>query len=447
MIINMKLKSFYIHTFGCQMNVYDSEQISNILLAKGYIEASSMQSADIIILNTCTIREKAQQKVYSLLGRISRYKSKNPDIIIAVGGCVAQQEEYKIQKKLPFVNIVFGTHSITKLPYLIEDITKLKKKKLIDTNFTNNIDDFEFPGIKYFKKNLIGFVTIMRGCNNYCSYCVVPYVRGREMSRKPEDIVNEIKTKVQNGLKEVILLGQNVNSYGLYESCSFADLLYKINKIEGLQRIRFTTSHPKDISNDLIKAYGEVEKLCDHIHLPVQSGSDKILKKMNRKYLRKDYLKHIELLRKVRKNISISSDFIVGFPGEDETDFNHSISLIKEVGYDSIFAFKYSDRSLAPSSKYSPKIDEKTKASRLELLLNIQSNITKKKYASLVNTNQKVLVEGMSKKRQGQWTGRTSGNIIVNFTGQDITYDITGEIVNVFINEACSHSLRGMHTT
>ncbi|MBW2568721.1 MAG: tRNA (N6-isopentenyl adenosine(37)-C2)-methylthiotransferase MiaB [Deltaproteobacteria bacterium] len=453
----MKTKYLYINTIGCQMNVYDSEQIAKSLKPLGYKITSSLEKADLIIVNTCAIREKAEQKVFSFLGRLSRLKIKKPDLILSVGGCVAQQEGPKMLQRIPFLDLIFGTHAIGRLPGHIKRI-ELKKCRIVDVEMIEGIDESAFLIDTEDHRKVSSFVTIMQGCDNFCTYCVVPYVRGREASREPKKIVNEIRELVKCGVKEIILLGQNVNSYGRKERlCSFSELLSLVNGIDGLVRIRFTTSNPKDLSDDLVDAFYTLEKLCHHIHLPVQSGSNSILKRMNRKYTRELYLEKIDKLRNVCPDIAITSDFIVGFPGETEDDFKQTLDLIKTVEFDGLFAFKYSDRPNAPASGFSYKISEQEKKDRLMELLDLQEHFTKKKNKSLVGSTELILVEGKSKKQSGkdaqiksqniQWTGRTSTNKIINFSRDDdcIACDdiFTSRMVNVKIEKALSHSLWG----
>ena len=442
----MKTYGLYIQTFGCQMNVYDTDQIYHLLYPLGFRKADSIKHADLIIINTCSIRHKAEQKVYSFLGRLTEKKKVKPHLIIAVGGCVAQQEGKKICGRLPHVDLVFGTHQISQLPEMINMIMTTpieNRKNWIKTSFQTCLNELNITETVPLNAPVTDFITIMRGCDNYCTYCVVPYVRGREMSRHPDMILEEIKRKVKAGTREITLLGQNVNSYGQKENlCSFAELLARVNAIEGLKRIRFTTSHPKDLSDDLIHAFQTLDKLCAHFHLPVQSGSDTILKRMNRKYTRQIYLKRIEALRRVKPNIAITSDIIVGFPGETHDDYKETRSLISEVNYDNLFIFKYSDRPIAPASQFDPKVDESEKLSRLQELLALQANQTQAHYQNLCHTTQTVLVEGNSRKNITQWSGRTTGNYIVNFTCSKQP-PIIGQLVDVKINEACAHSLRG----
>ncbi|CAN2049351.1 tRNA-2-methylthio-N(6)-dimethylallyladenosine synthase [Candidatus Magnetomoraceae bacterium gMMP-1] len=438
-------KYLYIHTIGCQMNVYDSEQIVRLLYPLGYRQTSSVKMADLVIVNTCAIREKAEQKVYSFLGRLSRLKKRNPNLILGVGGCVAQQEGRKMLKRAPYLDLIFGTHALSRLPEMIKKIESteiLNRYCIDDVAFSDSLDELELSGVFPGQREITKFITIMTGCENFCTYCVVPYVRGKEISRSPDAIINEISNMVKNGVKEVTLLGQNVNSYGLKEGmCSFPELLDRVNSIPELKRIRFITSHPKDLSIELIQTFGKLEKLCKHIHLPVQSGSDRILKKMNRKYTQSSYLKKIEMLKKVCPDIAITSDIIVGFPGESKDDFHKTLSLIQEVEYDNLFAFKYSDRAIAPASKFSPKVDEQEKKERLKELLEMQACCTMKKNNALLKTKQIIMVEGQSKQGSGQWTGRTTGNKIVNFTPKNKELPYKGQMLCLMIEKAFSHSL------
>ncbi len=451
-------KNIYIHTIGCQMNVYDSERIAAGLKSVGYTPTHSPDNADMIVLNTCAIREKAEQKVFSFLGRLLNLKRKNPDLIIGVGGCVAQQEGKKILSRVPFVDVIFGTNAIDRLPSIVEKIESKKQKKIIDIEFSDIIDEIVPAEQMEQSVKPSRFVTIMQGCDNFCAYCVVPHVRGREKSRDPEKIAGEIEKLVESGVREVTLLGQNVNSYGKKEGlCSFAELLSKINGIDGLSRIRFTTSHPKDLPRELIDAFGSLEKLCGHIHLPVQSGSNHVLKKMNRKYTRELYLEKIEELRKVSPDIAITSDFIVGFPGETPEDFEETISLIQSVKYDGLFAFKYSDRPNAPARNFSEKIPEDVKKARLKILLDMQDGITVEKNLSLVGSVRQILVDGHSKRERGngpgpdgreQWTGRTTTNKIVNFHKPDGVFSgtiVPGGLIDVQIEKAYTHSVWGRY--
>ncbi len=450
-------KRVYINTIGCQMNVYDSERIVNSLIPLGYETTPSVESADLIITNTCTIREKAEQKAFSFLGRLAKLKRKNKDLIIAVGGCVAQQQGQTILKRMSHVDLVFGTRALGRLPLAIEKIAK-QRCRIVDVDMSSSLEDEALQSHVLKADTVSKFVTIMRGCDNFCAYCVVPHVRGREISRDPALIIKEIEQLVNEGVREVTLLGQNVNSYGKKEGlCTFVELLSRINTIEGLSRIRFTTSHPKDLSGELINAFGSLEKLCNHLHLPIQSGSNRILKRMNRKYTREAYLTKVAELRVACPEISITTDIIVGFPGETLADFEDTLSLIRQMRYDSLFVFNYSDRPLVPSRKFTPKVPEKDKNTRLQQVLDVQKTITEEIHAARVGQTMPVLVEGHSKRQKMeyseridtplQWSGRTTCNKIVNFIADGSTKaapaDFTGETVCVSIERALSHSLWG----
>ncbi len=452
----MNTKYIYVNTIGCQMNVYDSEQMIKVLKPLGYERTLSLETADLIIVNTCSIRKKAEQKAFSFLGRLPDLKKKKAGLIIGISGCVAQQEGKKILDRFPYVDIILGTHAIGRLPQLVNQIEK-ERCRIVDIKMSEEMEELECAN-RFHSGDVSSFVTIMQGCDNFCTYCVVPYVRGRERSRAPENIIQEICGLVASGTKEVTLLGQNVNSYGKKEGlCSFPELLGRVNDIEGLLRIRFTTSHPKDLSDELVYAFKDLEKVCGHFHLPVQCGSNRILKKMNRKYTRESYLERVDKLRQVRPDIAITSDMIVGFPGETRADFEETLDLIKKVEFDGLFAFIYSERPNAPASAFPDQIDLKEKKERLQKLLDLQEGFTKKKNEALVGKSEFVLVEGLSKKQNEpgsedrlhdfQLTGRTSGNKIVNFVGDDTGVcgnDVfTGRIVNVRIEKAFAHSLWG----
>jgi tRNA-2-methylthio-N6-dimethylallyladenosine synthase len=455
--ISMLSKYFYLNTIGCQMNVYDSAQIAARLAAMGYQQTGILEIADLVIVNTCTIRAKAEQKAFSFLGRLTRLKIKKPGLIIGVGGCVAQQEGETIFRRVPHIDLVFGTQAIDRLPLLISKIED-KRCRIVDVALTEKPAQPAALADRRLDGSVSTFVTIMRGCDNFCTYCVVPHVRGRETSRHPDRIMAEIRGLVQSGVKEVTLLGQNVNSYGKKEGlCSFPELLSRVNAIEGLMRIRFTTSHPKDFGSELINAFKTNEKVCDHIHLPVQSGSDRILKRMNRKYTRELYLDKITKLKDTCPGIAITSDIIVGFPGETEADFNETMDLMKIVQFDGLFAFVYSDRPNAPAVQFKNKVSEAEKRNRLQTLLALQENFTRMKNQALVGSVEPILVEGISKKQSAgsfnrpqpavQWTGRTPTNKIVNFyhcdNPQNCADVFPGKIVYTKIEKAYAHSLWG----
>ena len=449
----MNSKHLFINTIGCQMNVYDSESISRVLNPMGYEETSSLEAADMVIVNTCAIRGKAEQKAFSFLGRLAGLKRKKPGLVIGVGGCVAQQEGRRMLARMPHIDFVFGTRAIIRLPEIINRIVH-NGERVVDIDMVDNAQELEFPDA--FKdtdtSEISKFMTIMRGCDNYCAYCVVPYVRGRETSRRPESIIREIEALVQTGVKEVTLIGQNVNSYGLKEGLnSFPELLAQVNEIKGLKRIRFTTSHPKDLSDELIYAFRDIDKLCKHIHLPVQSGSNRILKSMNRRYTREQYLVKTDRLRKACPEIAITSDIIVGFPGEGSQDFEDTLDLLKSIRYDSLYAFKYSDRPNAPATRLSEKISESEKQNRLEQVLKLQKEITINKNQALIDSIQVVLVDGFSKKSRDldlkQWSGRTTTNKIINFACNNNYPNpgegLIGELVPVRIDKVLPNSLSG----
>ncbi|AIH04111.1 MULTISPECIES: tRNA (N6-isopentenyl adenosine(37)-C2)-methylthiotransferase MiaB [Thermodesulfobacterium] len=439
-------KRVYIKTFGCQMNENDSEKVL-ILLKEEYVPTDNPEEADLIIVNTCSVREKPQHKVYSEVGRYKPLKKKKKHLLIGIIGCVAQQEGENLIKKLPYVDFVLGTQSFYQIK---EVITKLQKdpKPIVLTELTN---EFKPPLVlpeETLSKNtekVTAFVTIMQGCDNFCSYCIVPYVRGRETSRPPEEIIEEIKRLVELGVREVTLLGQNVNSYGLKEKGypDFPELLNQIAAIEDLWRIRFTTSHPKDLSEKLIRTMAENPKICHHIHLPLQAGSNRILKRMNRKYTKEEYLEKVAKLRELIPDIAITTDIIVGFPGETEEDFEETLEMLKTVRYHEIFSFKYSDRPFTTAKNFEDKIPEEEKEIRLKLVQELQKTITQEIYQQYVGKEMEVLVEGFSSKSKTQLMGRTSTNVIVNFYSPRL--DLKGRLVKVRIEEAGKHSLKGRY--
>jgi len=436
----MKNKYLYIQTFGCQMNVHDSEQMAALLTQVGWKITDNLKLADLILLNTCSIREKAAHKVYSELGRIGKLKEQNPELIIGVGGCLAQHLGTKFHKKVRHLDFVFGTHNIHRLPQLVAAIRK-KREKITQVDFhksLNSIGVFAPPQ----SGAVSAFVTIMQGCNNFCAYCVVPYLRGPEMSRPPDDIIEEIRKLADCGIREVTLLGQNVNSYGktLGNGLNFTALIKKIGKISGIERIRFTTSHPRDLSPELINCFAEEEKLCEHIHLPVQSGSNRILALMNRGYTVEEYMKKVDHLRKLSPQISITSDIIVGFPGETQNDYQETIDMMEKIRFDSIFSFKYSERKGTAAQKLEGKIEECEKLRRLKQLQALQDQHTLEANIALEGSQQELLVEGKSKNSENDLMGRTRSWKIVNFKSES---ELTDKRVKVKISKAYLHSLRG----
>ncbi|MBR6700692.1 MAG: tRNA (N6-isopentenyl adenosine(37)-C2)-methylthiotransferase MiaB [Firmicutes bacterium] len=429
-------------TFGCQMNEHDSEIMAGMLEEMGYRETEKRAEASIIVINTCSIRDNADKRFFGSLGQLKRLKRENPDLIVAVCGCMMQQQHIidAIKQKYSWVDIVFGTHNLHCLPELINKVIN-DRQKIVDV-WDEHRGVFEGLPSKR-KYDFKALVNITYGCNNFCTYCIVPYTRGRERSRKPEDILSEVRELAADGVKEVMLLGQNVNSYGIADGfdMDFADLIYAINEIEGIERIRFMTSHPKDLSDKLIGAFRDCDKLANHIHLPVQAGSSKVLKRMNRRYTREDYL---ELIRKLREatdgTIAITTDIIVGFPGETEEDFSETLSLMEEVKYDSAFTFLYSIRKGTPAEKYEDQIPEEVKHerfNRLRDILDAGMADNNKKYEGRI---EKVLVEGSSKTNIKTLTGRTESMKIVNFYG---SRDMIGKIVEVRITEGKTYSLVG----
>ena len=436
-------KKYNIITFGCQMNEHDSETISGMLREMGCEEVFSKEESDITIINTCSIRENADKRFFGTLGQLKKLKEKNPDYIACVCGCMMQQQHIidTVKQKYPWVDIIFGTHNIHRFPALLENVYNEKQKVLEILEDREEIVEGLPAKRLYIHK---AFVNIMYGCNNFCTYCIVPYTRGREKSRRPEDIIDEIKRLVADDVKEVTLLGQNVNSYRgeRYDgsTCDFSDLIYMLNDIEGLERIRFMTSHPKDLSDKLIQAFADCDKLCNYIHLPVQAGSSRVLKRMNRKYSREQYLELVRKLRAAVPDITISTDIIVGFPGETEEDFEETLSLVKEVHYDSAFTFLYSVRKGTPAAEYEDQIPEDVKHKRFNRLVDIINEGSAVKNAQYVGRVEKVLIEGISKKNDDTLTGRTEGFKLVDFEGDR---GLIGSIVDVEITQGKTFSLTG----
>ncbi|NLJ99494.1 MAG: tRNA (N6-isopentenyl adenosine(37)-C2)-methylthiotransferase MiaB [Tissierellia bacterium] len=437
----MKNKKYTIVTHGCQMNEHDSEKISWLLENMGYEWIDDKEESDLIIYNTCLVRENAELRVYGQLGALKNIKNKNPNLIIGVCGCMMQREEVRniILTKYKHVDIIFGTNNIHKLPQLIDRYEQTNKTVVDiiedDREIVENID----ASRKYSFK---AFVNIMYGCNNFCTYCIVPYARGREKSREPENILKEIRKLAANGYKEVTLLGQNVNSYGktLGYDYSFAKLLKEVNKIDGIERIRFMTSHPKDLSDELIWSIANLDKVCEQLHLPVQSGSNKVLKAMNRKYTKEEYMKLIQKIKDAVPNIAISTDIIVGFPGETEEDFNQTLELVKAVRYDSAFTFLYSIREGTVAANMENQIDDKIKHDRFQKLLDTLYPIFYEENLKYKDKIVEVLVEEISKNNDKVLTGRTRTGKLIHFEGNK---DLIGELVNVKITEIKSFTLEG----
>jgi len=431
---------YKIITWGCQMNIHDSEIIAGILQKMGYCPADTLKEADVIILNTCCVRENAERKVYGRIAQLKQFKLRNPNLILAVSGCMVQQPhvvEY-ISEKMPYVDILFGIKNVHKLSELIENSRQVELP-VVEVMGSSEIEE-NLPIERM--DNSRAWVTITYGCNNFCSYCIVPYVRGREKSRRPEDIIKEVEGLAREGFIEINLLGQNVNSYGkdLEKPVTFHELLRRVNDVDGISRIRFLTSHPKDLSDELILTMKECKKVCEHIHLPIQAGSNRILSKMNRKYTREHYISLIEKLRDAIPNIAITTDIIVGFPGETEEDFLDTLNLVKEVEFDSAYTFMYSKRKGTPAAEMPDQVDDEIKKDRLNRLMQVQDAITAKKNMELKGTVQEVLVEGISRGNIKRLSGRSRTNKIVNFEGGK---DLIGKLVNVKITEPHTWSLLG----
>jgi len=432
-------KKLYIKTYGCQMNEYDSGKISDLLAESNTVsEASSPDEADIILFNTCSVREKAEEKVFSDLGRIKHLKRKNPNLIVGVGGCVASQEGANIIKRAPYVDIVFGPQTLHRIPSMIQKAQKDRKSQI----------DISFPEVEKFdhlpnksRSSATAFVSIMEGCSKYCSFCVVPYTRGTEFSRSVFDIIPEVRYLVKNGVKEITFLGQNVNAYyDREEKLDFATLLELTSAINGLERIRYTSSHPREVTSSLIKAYKKLPKLVDQLHLPVQSGSDKVLSAMKRGYTAIEYKSIIKKLRLSRPSLSLTSDFIVGFPGETDDDFEKTLNLVDELKFDGSYSFAYSDRPGTPASQLPDKIDKFTKFERLKILQEKLDKYALYHSFKMLGKNENVLIEGLSKRDSKELMGRTQNNRVVNLIG---TTNLIGKIVPVLITDVKKHSLRG----
>lgn len=436
------MNKLYIETHGCQMNEYDSKKMADVLIASHQLEKTdNPEEADVMLLNTCSIREKAQDKVYSQLGRWRELKLKKPDLIIGVGGCVASQEGQALLKRAPYIDLIFGPQTIHRLGDMLV-ARKKHKKAVVDISFPE-IEKFDrLPEAK--AEGPSAFVTIMEGCSKYCSFCVVPYTRGTEISRPLDDVLLEVANLAQQGVKEITLLGQNVNDYRgpthEGETADLASLIEYIATLDNIERIRFTTSHPLAFSNRLIEAYAQTPKLANQLHLPVQSGSDRILAAMKRGYTALEFKAKIRKLRQVRPDICISSDFIVGFPGETDSDFEATMNLIHDIGFDHSFSFIYSPRPGTPAAQIPDDVSMEVKKQRLSIL---QDRITlngRKISADMVGSEQKIIVSGYSNKNNGQLYGRTENNRIVNFDGEA---SLIGQMVSIEITEAMTNTLSG----
>lgn len=430
----------FVETYGCQQNTSDSEKIKGMLFEMGYDFCEDAMHADLVIYNTCAVRENAELRVFGNLGALKHQKRRRPDMIIGVCGCMMQQAHIAetIQKKYTHVDLVFGTHALYRMPELLYEA--MQKQRVFATE---NEDGRIAEEISYFRSEPpLARIPIMYGCNNFCTYCIVPYVRGRERSRDAEHILDEVREVARKGYREVMLLGQNVNSYGndLEGDLSFAALLQSVCRVDGIERVRFMTSHPKDLSDELIAVMASEKKICKQLHLPVQSGSDRVLKVMNRKYTRDQYLSLVKKVRAAMPEIVLTTDIIVGFPGETDADFAETVSLLKEVEYDTIFSFIYSKRNGTPAAKMPDVMDEAQKHQNFEAMLAVQNEISKRKNDAYLGNTETVLVEGFSKNNQETLTGRTEGGKVVNFPG---TKEQIGQMVKVKITKTQTWSLFG----
>jgi len=439
----MNSSKLYIRTFGCQMNEYDSDKMADVLnAAHGLTPTDDPEAADVILFNTCSVREKAQEKVFSDLGRVKHLKRQRPDLIIGVGGCVASQEGAAIVERAPYVDVVFGPQTLHRLPQLIEARRRTGRPQV----------DISFPEVEKFDhlpparvEGPTAFVSIMEGCSKYCSFCVVPYTRGEEISRPLDDVLIEVADLADHGVREVTLLGQNVNAYrgamgDTGEAADFALLLDYVAEIPGIERIRYTTSHPKEFTQRLIDVYARVPKLVGHLHLPVQAGSDRVLAAMKRGYTVLEYKSIIRRLRQVRPEIALSSDFIVGFPGETEDDFEKTMKLIEDIGFDASFSFVYSRRPGTPAADLADETPQSLKLARLQRLQAVLNDNVAQISAAMVGTVQRILVEGPSRKDGAELMGRTENHRIVNFAGPA---RLVGRMIDVRVTQALPHSLRG----
>ncbi len=438
------MKGYYhIITYGCQMNEHDSERLAGQLRELGYSYIDDYTKADIILLNTCCVRENAELKVFGKVGELKSLKRENPELIIGIAGCMMQQETVveELMRKYPHVDLIFGTHNIHQLGNLINRVLE-KHQRVVDIwdEWKELIP--ELPSER--KSPFQAWVSIILGCNNFCTYCIVPYVRGRERSRPMEEIVNEVQLLAADGVIEITLLGQNVNSYGkdfTEQQIDFADLLQELDKIEGLERIRYMTSHPRDFSDKLIETIRDTRKVCEHFHLPVQSGSTRIMKKMNRGYTQNAYLELIQKIRREVPNSSITTDFIVGFPGESEEDFTETLKLVDLVGFDAAYTFIYSQRTGTPAAEYKEQVPDEVKKERLQRLMDLQAEKSLQQNLKLMNQVVEVLVEGESKSNSNRFQGRTRTNKLVLFDKGN--KDLTGKLVDVQVNKVQSWNLYG----
>jgi len=431
------MKKYYIRTFGCQMNVNDSQKMAGMLKQMGYEPARSWEEADVILVNTCSVREKPDQKVLSTLGEYKKIKKKNPNAVIGVCGCLAQRAGYELLQKAPFVDMVFGTTNIHHLPQLLEEALKGNKAVEIMEEIDENETELDkYPTVR--DNPYTAYVTIIRGCDKKCTYCIVPYTRGKERSRRIGDILREVQELVNEGVKEIHLIGQNVTAYGKdLGDVKFWELLKAVSEIDGVERIRFTTGHPRDLDEDTIKAMADIPQVCEYLHLPIQAGSDKILKAMDRGYTQKEYLEKIDLLKKYIPEIALSTDIIVGFPGETYEDYLETIKVLKTVEYDQVFSFKYSPRPGTPAAEMEQTENPEEVGKRLNDLIQLQKEISMKKNLNYEGKVVEVLVE---EEKEGKLVGRTRTNKLVYFEGGN---NLLGKLVNIKITKSNRFSLEG----
>lgn len=437
-------KYVFLETFGCQMNDNDSGRMLGFLKNINYIQTADPKSADLVIINTCSVRDKAEHKVYSTLGRYKSLKKQKPGMILGISGCVAQQEGTRLLDRIPYLDMVLGPQNIHRIKDLLAEVA-VNGRRVAATAQFDKIEDGEYEHTHY-DGGVKALVSIMRGCDNYCTYCIVPYTRGSEVSRPASDIIKEITSLAGGGVREVMLLGQNVNSYGKgfpagnNAMASFTGLLGRVASVPGIERVRFVTSHPKDISEELIALFAKERKICKHLHLPVQSGSDRVLKKMGRQYTRASYLEKVLRIREMYPRMSLTTDVIVGFPGETDDDFKGTMDLIKKVRFDGIYSFMYSPRPGTRAAEFDEQVPAEVKSSRLAALQEVQKEITDERNAALVGQTRQVLVEGPSKADASEWSGRTECNRVVNFPSDTAA---PGQLLDVQIVAAYANSLRG----
>ena len=434
-----RAKTFHILTYGCQMNERDSQIMETMLVDAGYVPESDLEQADLVVFNTCSVRHSAENKVFGKIGSMINLRKRKPHLIVAVGGCMAQVPVNVEKLKKLKVDIIFGTHNLEELPALL-DTFQHQGQQIVSVLKTNRAEMVEFPHDR--KSGVTTNVNVMYGCDNFCTYCIVPYTRGRERSRKPEDILREVRFLAQKGFQEVVLLGQNVNSYGknLEQPVDFADLLVQVNEVEGIQRIRFTTSHPKDLSMRLIDAVANCEKVCEHLHIAMQSGSNRILEKMNRRYTREYYLDMVENIRARLPQVALGTDIIVGFPGETEEDFEDTLNMVQQIRFDSAFTFVYSPRAGTRAALYENQVPQEVKKERIMRLNDLQYGITAEINRREIGQKHEILVDGVSKNNPDKMMGRTRSNRIVIFDGKP---EWTGKIMKVEITDCNTFSLFG----